>query len=209
MQSKWVKNFLVLSVAGIAMGGSLAASASEANVITARGDAVLDSQRECVRTSRWNPELVVNENCAGYIAPVVAVAPTPAPPPPVAPAPQFTTTTLSAATLFDFDSANLRPAGRETIRSLAAQLTAADVTYTSVLVEGHTCNIGAAAYNQGLSERRARSVVDYLVSQGVRPDAIRSTGYGMTRPAADNSTRAGREANRRVEITTDVRKRAQ
>jgi len=78
-----------------------------------------------------------------------------------------------------------------------------------VLVEGHTCSIGPADYNQGLSERRAAAVAEYLVSQGIRPDAIRQVGFGETRPAADNATRAGREQNRRVELTTDVRKRAQ
>jgi OOP family OmpA-OmpF porin len=76
-------------------------------------------------------------------------------------------------------------------------------------VEGHTCSIGPEAYNQGLSERRAASVADFLVSEGIRPDAIRQVGFGEDRPVADNATRAGREQNRRVEITTDVRKRVQ
>ncbi len=121
------------------------------------------------------------------------------------PAPQFTTTTLGADTLFDFDSATLRPEGRATLRGLAAELTAADATYTSVLVEGHTCTIGPAAYNQDLSTRRAQSVVDYFVEQGVRRDAIRMVGHGEDRPAADNTTREGRIQNRRVEVTTDLR----
>jgi OmpA-OmpF porin, OOP family len=203
MNKELVKNFLALSIAGLAMGGVGSASAAlAANVVDSSGSVVVDSQGECVRTSDWRPELVVHPQCAGYIQPVVAAAP-----PTPAPAPEFTTTTLSAETLFDFDSATLRPQGRETLRALATNLTAADVTYTSVLVEGHTCSIGPEAYNQGLSERRAQSVVDYLVSQGIRPDAIRMVGYGETRPTADNATRAGREANRRVEVTTDVRKR--
>jgi OmpA-OmpF porin, OOP family len=209
MKSKLVKNFLALSVAGLAMGVVASVSAAPAaNVTNSAGAVVKDSSGECVRTSQWSPAGVRHSECAGYIQPVAEAAPAPAPPPP-APAPQFTTTTLSAETLFDFDRATLRPEGRDTLRGLVSSLTAADVTYTSVLVEGHTCSIGPADYNQGLSERRAQTVVDYLVSQGVRPDAIRMVGYGESRPTADNATRAGRELNRRVEVTTDVRKRAQ
>jgi OmpA-OmpF porin, OOP family len=208
MKSKLVKNFLALSVAGLAMGGVASVNAAPpANVTDSTGAVVLDASGECVRTSQWSPEGVVHENCAGYIQPVAEPAPAPAPPPP-APAPQFTTTTLSAETLFDFDSATLRPEGRETLRALAATLASPDVTYTSVLVEGHTDSTGPAEYNQGLSERRAQSVADYLVGQGVRPDAIRTVGFGEERPAADNSTREGRQQNRRVEVTTDVRQRA-
>jgi len=208
MNSKLVKNFLALSVAGLAMGGVASVSAAPPANVTDSAGGVVMSAGDCVRTSQWSPEGVRHEQCSGFIQPVAEPAPAPTPPPP-APAPEFTTTTLSAETLFDFDSATLRPQGRETLRGLASSLTAADVTYTSVLVEGHTCSIGPADYNQGLSERRAQSVVDYLVAQGVRPDAIRMVGYGETRPTADNATRAGRELNRRVEVTTDVRKRVQ
>lgn len=210
MQSRLMKNFLALSVAALVMGtaGSVSAAGGCANVVDASGAVVRDSSGECVRSATWKAENVGHPGCAGYVEPVAAPMPA-APAPAPAPAPQFTTTTLSAETLFDFDSATLRPQGRDTLRGLAASLTAANVTYTSVLVEGHTCSIGPAAYNQGLSERRAQSVVNYLVSQGIRPDAIRMVGYGETRPTADNATRAGRELNRRVEVTTDVRKRVQ
>ncbi|MFO8152801.1 OmpA family protein [Thioalkalivibrio sp.] len=207
MHGKKIKNFLALSVAGLAMSGMASVNAQPAaNPADTTGQAVVDGSGDCVRTTQWSPEGVTHEYCEGYIQPVAEEAPAPAPPPP-APAPEFTTTTLSAETLFDFDSATLRSEGRETLSELAESLTAADVTYTSVLVEGHTCNIGPAEYNQTLSERRAESVVDYLESEGVRPDAIRMVGYGEERPTADNSTREGRELNRRVEVTTDVRQR--
>jgi len=208
MNSKLVKNFLVLSVAGLAMGGVASVSAAPPANVTDSAGAVVMSAGDCLRTSQWSPEGVVHPECSGFIQPVAAPTPAPAPPP-VAPAPTFATTTLSAQALFDFDKATLRPEGREALRNFGAQLTAADVTYTSVLVEGHTCSIGPADYNQGLSERRAAAVAEYLVSQGIRPDAVRQVGFGETRPAADNATRAGREQNRRVEITTDVRKRTQ
>jgi outer membrane protein, adhesin transport system len=119
---------------------------------------------------------------------------------------EFTTTQqLSTETSFSFGSDTLTPEGREAVRGLATQLTAPGADYSTVLVEGHTCSIGPANYNQALSERRARSVADHLVDLGVRPDAIRVVGYGMDRPIADNATAEGRRINRRVEVSTDVR----
>ncbi len=119
---------------------------------------------------------------------------------------QFTTSErLSSEASFSFGSATLTPQGREAVRQLAAQLTAPGANYSTILVEGHTCSIGPADYNQGLSERRARSVAEELIRQGVRPEAIRVAGYGMDRPIADNATEEGRQLNRRVEVSTDVR----
>ncbi len=127
---------------------------------------------------------------------------------PVQPAPEFTTNDrLSAGTSFGFDSAALTPEGREALRVLAAKLIAADSTYSAVLVEGHTCSLGPAEYNLDLSERRARSVADHLASLGVRRELIQVAGHGEERPIADNATREGRELNRRVEVSTDLRKR--
>ncbi len=65
---------------------------------------------------------------------------------------------------------------------------------------GHTCWLGPAAYNQRLSERRAQSVFDYLVSKGVSGARLTPKGYGESRPVADNHTEAGRTKNRRVEL---------
>ncbi len=212
MNYKLVKNLLAASVASLVLGAAGQVVAQEppaANVTDSSGNVVVDSAGECVRTSSWAAENVKFPQCAGYIE-QTAEAPAPAAPaaPAPEPEPEFTTTTLSATALFDFDSANLRAEGRSALRELARELTADDATYSSVLVEGHTCTIGPAAYNQGLSERRAQSVTDYLVGQGIRENDIRTVGYGEDRPTADNSTQAGREANRRVEVTSDVRKRA-
>lgn len=211
MSHKLVRNVLAASVASLALGAAGQAAAqgtSCANVIDASGNPVVDSSGECVRTNSWAPENVGYPQCAGYIE-EVAEAPEPAPPaePEPEPEPEFTTTTLSAEALFDFDSADLRAEGRSALRDLARSLTDDGAEYSSVLVEGHTCSIGPETYNQGLSERRAQSVADFLVSEGVREDDIRTVGYGEDRPTADNSTREGREANRRVEVTSDVRKR--
>jgi len=66
---------------------------------------------------------------------------------------------------------------------------------------GHTCNIGAEAYNQKLSERRANSVAQWLIKNGIEAKRLTPVGYGLTRPKADNKTLDGRKINRRVEIT--------
>jgi outer membrane protein OmpA-like peptidoglycan-associated protein len=71
---------------------------------------------------------------------------------------------------------------------------------TLVDVYGHTDSTGSAAYNQDLSQRRANSVAGYLTSQGLDQRRFYAQGFGLTRPIADNSTEAGRAANRRVEI---------
>lgn len=211
MNHKLVKNLLAVSVAtlaGGAFGQAAAVTPPAANVVDRDGDVVMDASAECVRTASWEEENVIFPQCAGYIEDVVeAPAPPPAPAPEPEPEPEFETVTLTAQTLFDFDKSELRPEGRETLRELAASLTAEGAEYQTVLVEGHTCTIGPAEYNQGLSERRAQSVADFLVSEGVREGDIRTVGHGEERPIADNATREGREANRRVEVTTDVRKR--
>src|SRR5206468_861797 len=100
--------------------------------------------------------------------------------------------------LFDFNSAALRTESQQTLRDLAANFRRyAD---ESITVEGHTDNVGSPEYNQGLSERRAYSVRDYLADQGVPASRITATGYGETRPKADNNSPEGRQLNRRVEI---------
>lgn len=71
-----------------------------------------------------------------------------------------------------------------------------------VRIEGHTDNTGDAATNQRLSEARAESVRDYLVSQGVDPSRVTWTGRGSSESLTDNTTPEGRAVNRRVEITT-------
>jgi OOP family OmpA-OmpF porin len=69
-----------------------------------------------------------------------------------------------------------------------------------VSVEGNTDSIGSEAYNQGLSERRAQSVADYMASLGIESSRMRTVGFGETRPIAPNDTEDGRALNRRVEL---------
>ena len=100
---------------------------------------------------------------------------------------------------FATDSSDLSPAFFDVLNSVGKVLDEFDQTV--VEVAGHTDSTGSDAYNQGLSERRATSVANYLRGQGVMGERLITLGMGESRPIADNSTATGRQANRRVEIT--------
>jgi len=100
--------------------------------------------------------------------------------------------------LFAFDSDTLRPDLRRDLRVLANSLQ--DYPDTSVNVIGHTDNIGSDAYNDALSLRRARTVANVLIDEGVRSSRIRVDGRGRYEPVASNASESGRAQNRRVEI---------
>ena len=65
---------------------------------------------------------------------------------------------------------------------------------------GHTDSTGPTAYNQTLSEKRAQSVINYLVAKGISPDRLTARGFGESQPLVPNSTKEGRQKNRRVEV---------
>lgn len=100
--------------------------------------------------------------------------------------------------LFATDSATLRPDLTQDLRAVAQSLL--NYPNSTVQVVGHTDNVGAAAYNQDLSQRRANSVAAVLRSYGVPSGRIVSFGRGEDAPVADNLTPYGRAQNRRVEI---------
>ena len=99
---------------------------------------------------------------------------------------------------FGVDSANIDAGFRNTLDQVASTLTQYEKTYVDVL--GHTDSTGSDAYNQGLSERRASAVADYLSTRGVQSARLAARGYGESQPKASNLDAAGRSANRRVEI---------
>jgi outer membrane protein OmpA-like peptidoglycan-associated protein len=106
--------------------------------------------------------------------------------------------TFDSGILFDFDSDRLRPEARSNLQTLASSLH--QYPNTDLLVVGHTDNVGRVDYNQGLSERRARSAASYLSSIGVGRTRLNATGRGMHEPVAANDSDWGRQQNRRVEI---------
>jgi OmpA-OmpF porin, OOP family len=71
---------------------------------------------------------------------------------------------------------------------------------TAIVIEGQSASEGSDAYNQDLSERRARAVVDDLVQRGLPAPRVRAEGVGETRPIASNTDESGRSLNRRVEV---------
>lgn len=106
--------------------------------------------------------------------------------------------TFDSGILFAFDSAKLSPTAKENIAELAETLK--EYEDTNILIEGHTDSVGAADYNKQLSEERADSVSDYLISLGVKNARINEVGYGENQPVATNDTERGRQLNRRVEL---------
>lgn len=100
--------------------------------------------------------------------------------------------------LFDVDQHSLRPGAHRNL-SQAAKILGKYAEFT-VIVEGHTDNTGRESYNQWLSERRAYTVADFLVTTGLDPERIQGIGYGESKPIAANNTAQGRLRNRRVEL---------
>lgn len=113
--------------------------------------------------------------------------------------------TIGAHALFDTAKSNLRPAGKAELDALAAAVAGSGVgridTVQSIKVVGHTDSRGSNSYNQGLSERRAASVRNYLVQKGVPANMITAYGEGEMNPVDTNKTAAGRQQNRRVNIS--------
>lgn len=106
--------------------------------------------------------------------------------------------TFESGILFGFDSTAIQPAGRSNLATLSSNLE--KYPDSNVLIVGHTDSVGADTYNMTLSERRAESAASYLRQQGVAAGRIRTEGRGEIEPVADNSTDAGRQENRRVEV---------
>ena len=107
--------------------------------------------------------------------------------------------TLSGSVLFASNHADLLPTAQVKLNDVALALTKQD-SESKIVVEGHTDSQGEPGYNQDLSQRRAQSVRDYLVSRGIAADRVTAQGFGLTRPIADNTSAEGRANNRRVEI---------
>lgn len=125
----------------------------------------------------------------------------PAPKPAPAPAPAPVVVAKEVVTfnlLFGFDKADITD---EMIPILEqAKVILNEDKAARFTVSGHTCSMGPDAYNQGLSERRAAAVRNWLVANGVAASRLDVNGYGEAKPKFDNETREGRRLNRRVEL---------
>jgi outer membrane protein OmpA-like peptidoglycan-associated protein len=117
------------------------------------------------------------------------------PPPPAVEKPSFVLRGIT----FDFDKATIRSSSEPTLNEAGGVMQRFGAL--KVRIEGHTDSIGAEAYNQRLSGKRANAVKDYLVNNfEVAPSRIETVGYGEAKPVADNKTKDGRAQNRRIEF---------
>lgn len=102
------------------------------------------------------------------------------------------------AVLFGYDQSSLSDKAKSTLDDLIGILN--KYPDTNLEIQGHTDNTGTEQYNQGLSERRAGSVANYLSSHNVAYARLKTVGFGESYPKYDNTTEAGRSQNRRVEF---------
>ena len=173
-----------LAIAAMSVVGSASASDNWTNV---DGNVWKDaSGQHCWRDAFWTPATAASAECGLPVAQAPVVAPT------------ASKVVLNADTFFDFDKSTIKPEGRQVLDQVASQ--ASSINLETVIATGHTDSIGTEAYNQGLSERRANSVKQYLVGKGIDPNRIYTEGKGELQPVASNATREGRAQNRRVEI---------
>lgn len=109
--------------------------------------------------------------------------------------------TISNDVLFAFDSSTIRESAKPTLAKIARALN--NHPDRTLNVAGHTCDIGTEEYNQGLSERRAAAVKEYLVKSGISADRITTEAFGESDPLVPNENEAARKLNRRVELTIE------
>lgn len=112
--------------------------------------------------------------------------------------------TFDSEVLFPTNSSYLSAPAKEKLATLAKQIKAGGEV--SIVVDGHGDKTGTPEYNQWLSDKRAVSVKNYLIGEGIPEGVISTHGYGDTKPVADNKTPEGRAKNRRVELTISKRK---
>lgn len=141
-------------------------------------------------------------NCAATVTTVTLP-----PPPPPEPAIVFVPIVKRGETLrigdsyFNTGSAAMGPHMHEYLKQQSDEL--AKIEYDRVIITGHTDSTGSAAFNQTLSEKRAKAVADYLIEQGVPAEKVAYRGMGENDPIESNDTIEGRKLNRRVEIKVE------
>lgn len=194
-----------ICVAVAALVASAAFAGVTPNVTDSAGLPVRDASGACVQSSGIShPDCVAKKaEPAKPAAPAAPAAPakpaaSTAPAAAAAPSTVKAAITIQAEALFDFDKSVLKPAGKKSIDDAVAKMQKIDVQM--VIATGHTDSIGTDAYNQKLSERRATTVKEYMVSKGISAAKITTLGKGETQPVATNKTNEGRAKNRRVDI---------
>ena len=203
-------NKLAMLVAAAALS-AVAGAQSVDNWVSATGITWKNGTSEyCWRDATWTPATAAVGCDGAIVAPKAAPAPAPAPAPVVvapkpapapAPAPQppaATKVTYAADAFFDFDKAVLKAEGKAKLDDLVGKVKS--INLEVIIAVGHTDSVGADAYNQKLSVKRAEAVKAYLVTKGIEKNRVYTEGKGEKQPVADNKTKEGQAKNRRVEI---------
>ena len=199
-----MKNSLIAKLTATAalIGAATAYAGVTPNLVDASGAPVRDASGACVQTSGINhPDCMpkkVEPPKPVVVAPKPVEPPKPVEAPKPAPQPVKVAITIQAEALFDFDKSILKPDGKKSIDDAIVKMKKVDVEM--VIATGHTDSVGTDAYNQKLSERRATTVKEYMISQGIPAAKITILGKGETQPVASNKTSDGRAKNRRVDI---------
>ncbi len=199
-------NMAKICVAAAALAASAAYAGVTPNATDSQGLPIRDASGSCVQSSGIeHPDCVAKKaepaKPAAPAAPATPAAPAASTAPaPAAAAPSSVkqAITIQAEALFDFDKSVLKPDGKKSIDDAVAKMNQVDVQM--VIATGHTDSVGTDAYNQKLSERRATTVKEYMVSKGIAAAKITTLGKGETQPVATNKTKEGRAKNRRVDI---------
>jgi OOP family OmpA-OmpF porin len=171
-------------------------------LVDSRGELARSGTGLCWRTGYWTPEMAIKECDPDLIrkaeAPVIDAAPVPVP----AAIPERIQYCTTLDVQFEIDRYAIQHEYAATVERLGAYLR--KYPDTTAVIEGHTDEVGTDEYNVELSQRRANSVVDYLVDHsGIDRSRLKAVGYGKTRPVADNSTDEGKRQNRRIDSIID------
>jgi len=174
---------------GLVSGAATAQSnnpTKEGYLVDTRGEVAKSGFGLCWRTGYWTPAMAIEECDPDLVKKPVVQAPAPAPQqlaavaPPPPPKPAAARVKLNADTLFDFDKAILRPAGRDALDAFDAKTR--DINPEVITAVGHADRFGSDAYNQNLSERRAMAVKTYLTGKGIADNRIYTEGKGEKQP---------------------------
>lgn len=177
---KQLSKIAILATASLCVTAAFA-EVNEGYVSDTRGNPVMSGSGLCWKTTRWTPAMAITECDPDLVKKEAPPAPktraVPAEPPAAAaPKPATEKVTLAADALFDFDKAVLRPEGKTTLDGLLAKVK--DIKLEVIIAVGHADRVGSDKYNQSLSERRAASVKDYLVSKGLEANRVYTEGKG-------------------------------
>lgn len=213
---------LVAAALGSAVANAQSFPEKTAYLIDQRGAVAKNAFGQCWRTGYWTPAQAIAE-CDPDLVKKADAAPKTAPPaviaggtpPAVGPAKGKVNKTLSADALFDFDKAVLKAEGKAALTSIIDDMRK-NQDVEVVVVSGHTDRLGSDKYNQKLSERRAKAVVEYMSSQGVSEGRIKAEGKGETMPTDATKECKGNaptkkliaclQPDRRVEVRVTVQR---